>query len=174
MILKCVYKLNFFVVSVIMPWYLRLSWLLHTIAMDSCLVLTCCYWILLFDGNLSDIKFHNNAVLTCIVIMDHMITKQPSRFIHVLYSILYFSLYVSCTALYCTTGNTKHYDVQKGRLVQNYDVMCVYKHLQWKSPTFTIAGTLIVAMLLYPALRIFCFVLYKLRVHYWERHDQPG
>ena len=167
------YFINLFF-TVIMPWYLRLSWLLHTIAMDSCLVLTCCYWTLLFDGNLSDIKFHNNAVLTLIIIMDHMITKQPSRLIHVLYSILYFSFYVSCVALYCTTGNTKHYDVQKGRIVQSYDVMCVYKNLQWKSPTFTIAGTLIVALMLYPAMRVFGFVLCRLKVYLWERHDQPG
>ena len=164
----------YFVISVINPWYLRLSWILHTIALDTSLVLTCCYWILLFDGRLNDTKFHNNAVLTFILVMDHMIIKQPSRLIHVLYSILYFAFYVSCTAIYCTRGNTKHYDVTAGRLVRDYDVMCVYKHLTHRSPTFTIFGTLAIALLLYPTMRAFCFMLYKLRIYFWERNDQSG
>ena len=68
----------------------------------------------------------------------------------------------------------KHYDVTKGRLVRDYDVMCIYKHLSYRSPTSTIVGTLAISLFLYPAMRTLSFVLYKLRIYFWERYDQSG
>lgn len=156
-----------------MPWYVRLSWLLHTVSLDSSCVLAICYWILLFDGKLTDTRVHNNFIVTVILLIDHWIIKQPSRLVHVVYSILYFAFHLACMAAYCTKGSSRHYDVSTEKFL-TYDVMCVYPKLTGSMPMFITTGVLVIALFLYPAARIMIFLLYKLRIYIWERYGQPG
>ena len=149
-----------FLFSVIVPWYLKLSWLFHTVAMGNSLVLTVCYWLFLNNGDFHDTNFHNNTVLTFLLLFDHMIIKHPTRIAHLIYCMTFYTVYIISVTIFCIKG-------------VHHKSGCVYPVLNWNNPYFTTAGVTLIGCTFYPTAHTLNFLLYRLRIYIWQRYDQP-
>ena len=150
-------------VSIINPWYLRVTWCLYEISLGSCLVLTLFYWAVAYDGKFSDTKFNNNALNTIIFLLDIMLSKVPIRVLHGLYPLLFFVTYIIFNVLYCIYGQSFP---TSGRHI--------YPFLDWHRPLLPVTAIIVVGLVVFPSVQFVWYSLYQFRLYLWKRYGQVG
>lgn len=86
-----------------MKWYHKLQWFLFNIVSVIAVIVTGSYWLFVFDStrravNLSDLNAH--ILNTVFILIEHSLSCMPVRLLHVVYPILFESVYVIATVLH--------------------------------------------------------------------------
>lgn len=90
------------------PWYMKLSWILHSMVNCNALLVTIMYWAALYPSightNIVDVNLH--GVNSVIVMLDTAITAHPVRLLHVIYPVIYGLAYVIFSIIYWSVDHT--------------------------------------------------------------------
>ena len=151
-------------VTIVTPWYIRMTWFLYDLALTNCGLLTLLYWPLVYNGRLTDTKLCNNALNTILLFSDVMVTRVPIRVLHVVYPALFFLLYVLFNVGYSFLG-LQDIDQSEAR---------IYSVLDWRRPMLPSAGVCVIIVLLMPMIQFGWYLLYQLRLYLWRRYGQEG
>ncbi|CAG2218387.1 unnamed protein product [Mytilus edulis] len=105
------------------PWFLKLSWLLGDVVLSFEIVVSIIYFVFLFPDKenrgalINDMNMH--AMNTVFVLIDFCISARPVYLLHVIYPIIYGTIYAIFSVIYWTQDHVNN---------------VLYSVLDWNSP----------------------------------------
>ncbi|KAK2179877.1 hypothetical protein NP493_467g02033 [Ridgeia piscesae] len=139
-----------------MPWYYKLSWLIHNVASNASFVISIGFWTLVNeDGtDVHPVDWNTHGVNAAYVLVDTFITAIPVRLLHFYHGVMFLSLFAIFSVLYETVAG------QTNALGEPY----IYSVLDWSQPQTAAIYSVLVCLVATPVLWLLVFALYKLRL----------
>ena len=140
-------------------WYHQILWLLYNVSFCVGIFVTVCYWSFVSEGTPKFLDVSTHALNSVFILVEVILGRVPIRLLHVVYTMIYLSVYVIFTVIYWKAG---------GRNAK--DEPYIYEILDYENKN---AGSLVasgLSMLLIgvPVCQLFLFGLYKLRCHWFD------
>lgn len=137
-------------------WYHKVAWFFYIIAANNSLLVTVVYWSLLYTGykiREADVAFH--LLNSVFMLIETFVSGIPVHLVHVVYAVLYGSIYLVFTVVYWLNGGTN----TSG---DSY----IYPILDYKSKPYAATVLIILYGLVgLPAAQLFNFGLFRLRCY---------
>ena len=138
-----------------LPLIFKVNWLFSSIALNSSVIVTIVYWVLLFKNHSMNIPYlkwylrtDRHGIMLFWLILDHFITKLPIRILHFIYPSIFVLLYGIFNVIYTKVEGTFL-----------YPMLDFENKLFWSILSLTLACLVIV-----PVLQIFSYwCIYRLR-----------
>ena len=99
-----------------LPLIFKVNWLFSSIALNSSVIVTIVYWVLLFKNqsrNIPYLKWYlrtdRHGIMLLWLILDHFITKLPIRILHFIYPSIFVLLYGIFNVIYTKVEGTLLY-----------------------------------------------------------------
>ncbi|XP_063422567.1 protein rolling stone-like isoform X1 [Mytilus trossulus] len=135
------------------PWFLKLSWLLGDVVLSFEIVVSIIYFVFLFPDKenrgvlINDMNMH--AMNTVFVLIDFFISARPVYLLHVIYPIIYGTIYAIFSAIYWTQDHVNN---------------VLYSVLDWNSPGNAVGLVVILAVVILPLFQLIFFGLHRLKL----------
>ncbi|XP_013422112.1 protein rolling stone isoform X2 [Lingula anatina] len=145
-------------VKVETPWYCKLSWVLYNMTFSATILVFLIYWPLLYDGHFMGTKFNNHAMTALVMLADVFVTKIPIRLLHMVYPLVFVTVYTIFNIIYSLSGG-----------LNAYGSPYIYKFLDWRKPLIPITVVACLGVVGIPVLQVTIFALYRLRLFLHKR-----
>ena len=137
-----------------LTWYQKLSWILWIIAANGSAVVTILYWTLIFTPptDFMDVSIH--ALNSLFVLIELFMGSIPVRLLHVVYVMIFSSIYSIFTVVYWAAGG-----------VNDRGKSYIYNVIDIENGNAGVAAGILIAtvFLIVPLIQLLLFGLYKLR-----------
>ena len=92
------------------PWFVKIMWCVHVIAVAATLPITIVYWAVVFRPSAGDVvtaaTVHVHGVNLLLVVLDIFISRIPILILHFFYPMVYAAVYVVFLGIYWAVGGT--------------------------------------------------------------------
>ncbi|XP_071180093.1 protein rolling stone-like [Mytilus edulis] len=135
------------------PWFLKLSWLLGDVVLSFEIVVSIIYFVFLFPDKenrgalINDMNMH--AMNTVFVLIDFCISARPVYLLHVIYPIIYGTIYAIFSVIYWTQDHVNN---------------VLYSVLDWNSPGNAVGLVVILAVVILPLFQLIFFGMHRLKL----------
>lgn len=138
----------------------KVVWMLFNVASSGCLLVTIIFWTMLYpymhglSGYELLVNFQLHAVTSIIIVLEHILTAIPVRFLHFVYTLGYGLIYIAFSGILYSVDH---------RYV-------LYKNvLDWSKPGSTAVVCCITAFVALPLLQLVLHVVYWIKVRLLDR-----
>ncbi|XP_076468675.1 protein rolling stone-like [Babylonia areolata] len=134
-------------------WYLKMTWLVYTLASVSSILITVLFYGLLFDGHFELLSTVTHLLTSVYVILDLAVTAIPVRLLHVIYPVIFAVVYVVFSVIYWAADG-----------VNSKGDPYIYEVLHWEEAEKAVPIAVGVILVGVPLGHLVLWSLYMLRV----------
>ncbi|XP_041347473.1 protein rolling stone-like [Gigantopelta aegis] len=148
------YEMEIQPLSNMLPWYLKLVWILQNIVFVAAVIVTMVFFVFLLPQmkGVSGISLENlqlHALNTVIVVVESLVSAVPHRLLHIVYCALYALVYVLFSVFYW---------------VPDHAHVMYPNVLDWNQPAHTVGMICLIAFVFFPLLQMLYHLIYRLKI----------
>jgi len=137
------------------PWFVHVTWGLNSVMLPTSCIIMILYWGLVWQGpDVYLISVFTHGGNFALMLLDFLFCQQPMYLSHVVYPMLFASVYVLFTLVYYFSGGT----------FEDEQSPYIYAALDWRNPGKTSLLACLVVFVATPVIWLVTYVFYTIRV----------